>query len=72
MVYKLAELIKAMLNARFVTSFEGMSVPTTVVGMLVLLVLPKKIVGMLYVIFSTKYKNVTTLQSFYEWFPQLF
>ena len=30
------------------TNFEGMSVPTTVVGMLGLSVLPTKIVGMLY------------------------
>ena len=48
------------------TSFVGMSVPTTVVYFL-----PINVVRMLNVILSTKYKNVRTLQSFYEWFPQL-
>ena len=41
------------------TSFVGMFVPITVVGRQ-------------YVIFSTKYKNVRTFNSFYEWFPHLF
>ena len=57
-------------KARFVTvptSFVEMSVPTTMVYFL-----PINVVRMLNIISSTKYKNVRTLQSFYEWFPQLF
>ena len=39
------------------TGFVGMSVPTTVVERLGVSILPTKIVGMLYVMFSIKYKN---------------
>ena len=46
------------------TNLVGMPIPTTVVGMLVVKVLPVKVVGMLYVILSTKYKNIRTLHSF--------
>ena len=35
-----------------------MGFPTTVVGMLVVSALPKKVVGVRYVNFSIKYKNV--------------
>ena len=40
------------------TSFVGMSLPRTDVGMLVVSALPTKVVGMMYVIFSIKYKKV--------------
>ena len=60
-IYQLSLVIPQDLsNYTVSTRFVGISVPTKVVGMLMVSVLPTKIVGMLYVIFSIQYKNVKT------------
>ena len=48
------------------TSFEGVWLPTTVVGMLVVSAIPTKVVGILYVIFS---QTRTRMSKFMDEFP---
>ena len=55
--YKHSNQIQDLSKYTVPTSLVGMSLPTTVVGMLVVSALPTKVVGMLYVIFSIKYKK---------------